>query len=103
MEDDGRPSQRRQARGRPRRSSRQTCREEGGTVGLNAQYSQSTEPVVDARPTGCCQISTTLPPRAAADKLAEALVTERLAACTQVLGPLSSTYRWKGVVEHAEE
>ena len=53
--------------------------------------------------TGCCQITTTLPTRASADKLAEALVTERLAACAQVLGPLASTYRWKGVVEHAEE
>jgi len=31
------------------------------------------------------------------------LVAERLAACAQVLGPVSSTYRWKGEVEHAEE
>jgi periplasmic divalent cation tolerance protein len=58
---------------------------------------------VDARPTGCCQISTTLPTRAAANNMGEVLVTERLAACAQVLGPISSTYRWKGVVEHAEE
>jgi periplasmic divalent cation tolerance protein len=58
---------------------------------------------VDARLTGCCQISTALPTQAAAEMLAEALVSERLAACVQVLGPVSSTYHWKGVVEHAEE
>jgi periplasmic divalent cation tolerance protein len=31
------------------------------------------------------------------------MVEERLAACAQVLGPVSSTYRWKGSVEQATE
>jgi periplasmic divalent cation tolerance protein len=53
--------------------------------------------------TNCCQVTTTLPDRKSADKLAETLVAERLAACAQVLGPVSSTYRWDGRVEHAEE
>jgi len=35
--------------------------------------------------------------------IAEALVTERLAACVNVLGPLRSVYRWEGVVQRDEE
>ena len=37
-----------------------------------------------------------------ADKLAEGLVDQKLAACAQML-PIKSIYRWKGVVERAEE
>ena len=51
----------------------------------------------------CCQVTTTLPERAAADRLAAALVEERWAACAQVVGPVESTYRWKGKVERATE
>jgi periplasmic divalent cation tolerance protein len=53
--------------------------------------------------TGCCQVTTTLPDSDAADRLAQTLVRERLAACAQVAGPISSTYRWQGVVERASE
>jgi periplasmic divalent cation tolerance protein len=53
--------------------------------------------------TDVVQLSTTLGSREAATALAAALVRERLAACVQVLGPLRSTYRWKGAVEEAEE
>jgi periplasmic divalent cation tolerance protein len=53
--------------------------------------------------TGCCQVTTTLPDESIARQLATTLVSERLAACAQVLGPVSSTYRWKGEVEHAQE
>ena len=35
--------------------------------------------------------------------IAGILVSERLAACVQVEGPLLSVYRWKGAVENAEE
>jgi periplasmic divalent cation tolerance protein len=38
-----------------------------------------------------------------AQKIATALVTQRLAACAQVLGPIRSTYRWKGQIESADE
>jgi periplasmic divalent cation tolerance protein len=58
---------------------------------------------VDSAVTGCCQVTTTLPDQAAAEHLAAALVAERLAACAQVLGPVSSTYRWKGKVDQAQE
>ncbi len=37
-----------------------------------------------------------------ADKIAKALVSERLAACVQMV-PIRSVYRWKQKVERAEE
>jgi periplasmic divalent cation tolerance protein len=53
--------------------------------------------------TGCCQVTTTLPDQTAAKRLGDVLVGERLAACAQILGPLSSTYRWQGTVQQASE
>ena len=38
-----------------------------------------------------------------ADELARTLVDERLAACVNVHGPMTSTYRWKGAVEREAE
>ena len=38
-----------------------------------------------------------------AGKLARALVERRLAACVNVIGPVSSGYRWKGEVTSDEE
>ena len=46
---------------------------------------------------------TTTDAREDAERLARELVDQRLAACVQVLGPISSTYRWQGAVETAEE
>jgi periplasmic divalent cation tolerance protein len=51
----------------------------------------------------CIQVSTTLPTREAAEQLGAALVAGRLAACAQVHGPISSTYRWEGKVTTASE
>ena len=48
------------------------------------------------------QVSTTVPSREDAERIARLLVEQRLAACVQVLGPISSTYRWKGQVETSE-
>jgi periplasmic divalent cation tolerance protein len=53
--------------------------------------------------TACCQVTTTLPDLAAAGQLAARIVAERLAACAQVQGPITSTYRWHDAVEEAEE
>jgi len=53
--------------------------------------------------TGCVQVNTTVPDRATADRVASVAVTERLAACAHVDGPLQSTYRWQGAVETATE
>jgi periplasmic divalent cation tolerance protein len=52
---------------------------------------------------GCFQVTTTLPDEAAARRVAVQLVEEHLAACAQVLGPVSSTYRWKGKIEQTAE
>lgn len=38
-----------------------------------------------------------------ADLFAETAVSQRLAACVNVLGPAVSTYRWRGEREKAEE
>ncbi|MBA2627607.1 MAG: divalent-cation tolerance protein CutA [Gemmatimonadales bacterium] len=53
--------------------------------------------------TDCLLVTTTVDSREAADRLAAALVSERLAACAQVSGPLASTYRWRGAVQHSTE
>jgi periplasmic divalent cation tolerance protein len=51
----------------------------------------------------CFQVTTTLPGEAAAHQVATRLVEEHLAACAQVLGPVSSTYRWRGSIEQSVE
>ena len=48
-------------------------------------------------------ILTTMPDDDRAHALATTLVAERLAACVNVLGPMMSTYRWKGAVERDAE
>ena len=48
-------------------------------------------------------ILTTMPDDEHADALARAIVEERLAACVNVHPAMSSTYRWKGLVEHETE
>ena len=49
------------------------------------------------------QVMTTVATREDADKIAASLVDQQLAACVQVLGPISSTYRWQGVVQTSPE
>lgn len=44
----------------------------------------------------------TLPP-ADADRIATALVEERLAACVNLVGPVRSVYRWQGAVQRDDE
>ena len=48
-------------------------------------------------------VLTTMPDDNRADELAQSLVDERLAACVNVHGPMISTFRWKGQVEHEAE
>jgi periplasmic divalent cation tolerance protein len=48
-------------------------------------------------------VITNLPDRAAAEKLADSLVEQRVAACVNILAPCRSVYRWKGAVQHDEE
>jgi periplasmic divalent cation tolerance protein len=49
------------------------------------------------------QVVTTVASQEDAARIAAELVRRRLAACVQVSGPLSSTYRWQGQVETARE
>ncbi len=46
---------------------------------------------------------TTWPDAPSAIAAGRTLVDERLAACMNVLGPVTSIYRWQGVVEEAGE
>jgi periplasmic divalent cation tolerance protein len=48
-------------------------------------------------------IFTNLPDRAAAERLADALLEQKLAACVNILAPCRSVYRWHGAVQHEEE
>lgn len=48
-------------------------------------------------------ILTNLPDDTSAHDLATRLVTERLAACVNILAPCRSIYRWQGKVENAQE
>jgi periplasmic divalent cation tolerance protein len=48
-------------------------------------------------------VLTTLGASADALAFARTLVDERLAACVNVLPPMTSTYRWKGSVEQEQE
>jgi periplasmic divalent cation tolerance protein len=49
------------------------------------------------------QVVTTTAKREEAEAIARALIEGRLAACVQLLGPITSVYRWKGAVETGQE
>lgn len=49
------------------------------------------------------QVSTTTETKEDAQKIAQYLVEQKLAACVQITGPIESTYRWKGKMETASE
>lgn len=46
---------------------------------------------------------TNVPDRDTAQRIAQALIDEHLAACVNILAPCRSVYRWQGAVEEAEE
>ena len=49
------------------------------------------------------QVLTTTGSEEEAERISAALIERRLAACVQVIGPISSRYRWQGKVEHERE
>ena len=53
--------------------------------------------------TDCVQVLTTAGSEKEAGRIAEVLVERRLAACVQVVGPITSRYRWEGAVEEERE
>jgi periplasmic divalent cation tolerance protein len=48
-------------------------------------------------------VLTTAASRDEANTIASELVSRRLAACVNILGPVSSVYHWQGEVERSEE
>ena len=56
-----------------------------------------------ASPADVLVVLTRLPDRASAEKLADALIEQRVAACVNILAPCRSVYRWKEAVQHDEE
>lgn len=48
-------------------------------------------------------VSTSVDSEATALALADAMVADRLAACVQVAGPVTSVYRWQGAIERGPE
>jgi len=49
------------------------------------------------------QVITTTEKTEDAEAIARQLVERRLAACVQIVGPITSVYRWQGEVETARE
>jgi periplasmic divalent cation tolerance protein len=54
-------------------------------------------------PDDLIQIFTTTETREDAERIAGELVDRRLAGCVQIIGPMVSTYRWKGKIEKSQE
>jgi len=53
--------------------------------------------------TDAIQVLTTTARQEDAQRIAQTLVEGRLAACVQILGPITSTYRWQGAMETSQE
>jgi uncharacterized protein involved in tolerance to divalent cations len=53
--------------------------------------------------TDLIEVRISVPDEAVGQALADSLVAQQLAACVQLLAPMTSTYRWQGEVEHEEE
>ncbi|HEU5106505.1 MAG TPA: divalent-cation tolerance protein CutA [Solirubrobacterales bacterium] len=51
----------------------------------------------------CVQVLTTAGSEEEAGRIAVLLVERRLAACVQVVGPITSHYRWQGAIEVERE
>jgi len=49
------------------------------------------------------QVTTTTETKEQAQKIAQYLVEQKIAACVQITGPITSIYRWKGKVENTQE
>ncbi len=49
------------------------------------------------------QVQTAVPSRDEGMRIARSAVEARLAACVQVIGPMTSTYWWKGAVQTGDE
>ncbi|GAA4433904.1 divalent-cation tolerance protein CutA [Bremerella cremea] len=48
-------------------------------------------------------VQTTIDSRAAAERLAEAIIHEGRGACVQIAAPIMSVYKWEGKIQKEEE
>jgi periplasmic divalent cation tolerance protein len=48
-------------------------------------------------------VLTNLPDRASAERLADTLIEEKVAACVNILAACRSVYRWQNALQHDEE
>ena len=48
-------------------------------------------------------VMTTTASREEADKITRELVERKLTACAQIVGPISSVYRWEGAIQQQDE
>jgi periplasmic divalent cation tolerance protein len=69
----------------------------------SATEKTATEKAIAKRPPEIVVVSTTTARKEEAEILAAELVTRRLAACVQIVGPITSAFHWQGKVEHSEE
>lgn len=53
--------------------------------------------------TECIQVTVTTPTPEVAQAIAERLLTDRLAGCVQIAGPIESRYWWQGKLETSQE
>jgi periplasmic divalent cation tolerance protein len=51
----------------------------------------------------CLQVITTVDTKEHATAIAQGILEGHLAACVQILGPILSSYWWRGKIEDAEE
>ncbi|MDP2152310.1 MAG: divalent-cation tolerance protein CutA [Methylotenera sp.] len=56
-----------------------------------------------SNPENILLVFTNVPDAATANQLAKVLVTQKLAACVNILSPCQSVYIWEGKVEHTHE
>jgi periplasmic divalent cation tolerance protein len=49
------------------------------------------------------QVITTVEHKADAEKIAKILVEKRIAACVQIIGPVTSYFQWQGKLDAAQE
>jgi len=59
--------------------------------------------MLSTQETGLCLALTTAGSREQAEKIAHALVEQKLAACVNIVDGVRSVYRWQGKVEEAVE
>ena len=57
----------------------------------------------DAKPNDILIVTTTSDDRAVLEQIAQILVSENLAACVQIDGPIQSVYRWESEIRQQEE